>query len=122
MNSVRSKLTFRDAVVDAAVFAIPFLLFLSAYGVFTDRLQLSSWPPQVDMGFVFGTPLYFCATLYLYVLLNIFEIRRGRWNWSHGLISAAIIIIVAAILWPAYEPSLGREEYRKLGVKFRHRS
>jgi hypothetical protein len=103
----------------SVIFAAPFLALLLFYGLATGKISFVQWPPIVEMCAGFWIPVVFCSIIYLYVLLNLHERRKGDWKWyREGLISAAILVIIWLIVAPVFEASIGRTERHKVGIHY----
>ena len=104
---------------ESIVLVLPFLAFLLIYGLITNKLSFSQWPPHVDMTIGFWFPVIFCALIYFLLLLNLYERRKGTWKWyKEGLVSIFTIILLWYIVSPIYKASIGRAERYKFGIHY----
>jgi uncharacterized BrkB/YihY/UPF0761 family membrane protein len=101
------------------VLALPFLALLLAYGLVTNKLDFSQWPPSVKMSIGFWFPVIFCILIYFFFLLNLYEKRKGTWKWyKEGLVSVLTLILFWYIVSPIYKASIGRTERHKVGIHY----
>ena len=114
-NSAKPKLKLSES----ALLALPFLVLLLAYGLMTNKLSFNQWPPNVDSSIGFWFPVIFCALIYLLLLLNLHERRKGTWKWyKEGLILVLTIIIFWYIISPIYQANINRTERHKVGIHY----
>jgi hypothetical protein len=114
-KTAKQRLKLREIIL----FGLPFLAFLLAYGLITNKLNFNQWPPNVDMTIGFWFPVIFCALIYFLLLLNLYEWGKGTWKWyKEGLVSVLTIIIFWYIVSPVYEANIGRTERYKVGIHY----
>ncbi len=112
-NTEKQKLNLGEA----RAFAVPFLALLLFYGLTTGKISFVQWPPIIEMRAGFWIPVVFSAIIYLYVLLNLHERRKGDWKWyREGLVSVVILLILWGILSPVFERSVWMQERHKVGL------
>ncbi|BCM88852.1 hypothetical protein IAD21_00694 [Abditibacteriota bacterium] len=103
---------------EAVGLALPFGALLLAYGVVTGKVDFSQGSPVVEMRAGFWLPVIFCFCIYICLLLNLNERRKGTWNWAHGLAQMLILAVLWFMISPIYDNSLWQTERHKLGVHY----